>query len=135
MQAVTHAERHQSVPGGVELDLVKPLAVAVVATQDGWVDVREPAPLERVAAELDAERRGALLPGGTALAPQRLYERPVLREEVVALERRRLVAGGADANCHGAIVTVAPCHGFWQGVSVGLLVKGARVGASSGFSC
>jgi hypothetical protein len=75
----------------VELDLVDPVPVAVVRAQDGRVLVGEPPPLERLAAGELAERGRALLRPAAALAPQRLDERAVLLEEVVALERRRLV--------------------------------------------
>ena len=44
------ATSHQLVLGGVELDLVDAVAVAVVGAQHGRVLVRLPAPLERLAA-------------------------------------------------------------------------------------
>ncbi len=53
---VLDAHLHQLVPGGVELDLVDPVAVAVVGAQDRLVLVREPAPLLlRLAADEAAE--------------------------------------------------------------------------------
>ena len=82
--AVRDGDVHQLVPGGVELDLVDPVAVAVVGAQDGRVLVRLPAPLERLAARDLAERAGAVVGPAGALALERLDQRPVLLEEVVA---------------------------------------------------
>ena len=72
-------EREQRVPGRMKLDLVDPLAVAVVRPQHGRVLVREPAPVERLPAERLSPRDEPLLVRPAALAPQRLDERPVLR--------------------------------------------------------
>lgn len=60
--------------------------------------VREPAELERVALAEATERRALLLAGRSALAPERLDERPVLGEEVVAGKRRRV---GGTEGCGG----------------------------------
>ena len=54
----------------MELDLVDSLAVAVVRQELGRVLVREPAPLERLAAEHLPERCDLFLPGRAALPPQ-----------------------------------------------------------------
>src|SRR5439155_11533702 len=87
------AELQQPVPGGVELDLVDALAEAVVRAQLRRVLVREPSPLERLPTELGAEREQRLLrPDGT-LAPNRVEQRRVRRDDVVLLERRSLVPG------------------------------------------
>ena len=88
---------HQPVPGGMELDLVDALAETVVRAQDRRVFVRSRAPRQRLAAELRAERDHPRLAPAAALAAQRLGQRAVLREEVVALERRRLVHGQPPA--------------------------------------
>ena len=68
-------EPQQRVPGRVELDLVDPLAVPVVRAQHRRVLVREPPPLERLAAERLARTRRAGLPGRAALAAHALDER------------------------------------------------------------
>src|SRR6476619_3340450 len=78
-------------PRRVELDLVDPLAEPVVRAHARWILVREPSPLERRAGQKGAERtRTRGRPAG-ALTLERLGERPVLGEQVVAVERRRLV--------------------------------------------
>jgi len=102
----------------------------VVGRGGGWFAVGEPAPLERVAAELDAERRGALLPGGAALAPQRLDEGPVLREEVVVLERRRLLELGLPidtVDSQGCSALLRAAGGGHLPVIDVLLQRGANV--------
>jgi hypothetical protein len=91
VEPVLDAETEELVPGGVELDLVDPLAEAVVRAEDRRVLVREPSQLERAPAAEPPEGGAALLGRRIALASKRLHERPVLREQVVPLERRRLV--------------------------------------------
>ena len=86
VQPVLDAETQELVPGGVELDLV-------VAPEHRRALVREASELERPAAAEPAEGRALVLALGSALAPERLDQRQVLGEEVVALERRRLVCG------------------------------------------
>ena len=54
-------EREELVPGGVELDLVDPLAETVVRAKDRRVLVREPPELEWLAAAEPPERRALLL--------------------------------------------------------------------------
>jgi hypothetical protein len=93
VEAVLDAEAEERMPGGVELELVDALTEPVVRAQDGRVLVREAAELERLAAAESPERRAALLLAGASLPAQRLDERPVLGEQVVARERRRLVRG------------------------------------------
>ncbi len=93
LDARVQRQPQERVPGRVELDLVDPLAVAVVRPQDGRMLVREPAPLERLAAERRPEGGDVSLPRRTALPAQRLDEHRVLLVEVVARERRRLIRG------------------------------------------
>ncbi len=87
------SEPQELVPGGVELDLVDALAEAVMAAQPRRMLVREASELERLTAAQPSELREAGLLLGRTFAPCRLDQRPVLREEVVPLERRRLVRG------------------------------------------
>jgi hypothetical protein len=68
VQFVRHAEGHELVPGRVELDLVDPVAEAVVALEHGQVSV-----------------------GQVALAPGRFPQANVGLEEVDVDQRRRLV--------------------------------------------
>ena len=94
----------------VELDLVDPVAVAVVGAQDRLVALGPAAVLER----LGAAGGGARLPGAVdapaaALALERLAQREVELEQVDRLQRRRLVedvAGGvADVDRgHGRLL-------------------------------
>ena len=88
----------------MELDLVDSLAVAVVRQELRRVLVREPAPLERLAAENLPERRDLFLPGRAALAPQTLDQRRVGVKEVVVLERGRLVRRSRACDRHSSIV-------------------------------
>ena len=83
MQAVLDADCEQLVPGGVELDLVDPLAEAVVGAERRRVLVREPPELERCAAAEPAERGALVLALCRTFSPKRLDERQVLGEEVV----------------------------------------------------
>ena len=91
MQPVLDARPEQRMPRGVELDLVDPVAEAVVRAQARRILVREPSPLERLAGQERAERARARGRPAGALTLERLGERPVLGEQVVAVERRRLV--------------------------------------------
>ena len=111
VQPVLHAEAEEPVPGGMELDLVDPLAEAVVRPQDRRVLVGEPSQLERLAAAEAAERRAALFRGAAALAPERLHEGLVLREQVVALERRRLVCCAEAGRGHQIVLN---CSNGWR---------------------
>ena len=77
----------------MELDLVDPLAVAVMRQELWRVLVRESAPLERLAPEHLPERCDLFLPGRRALAPQPFNERRVRVKEVVVPQRGRLVRG------------------------------------------
>src|SRR5215212_8594850 len=78
VQTVLDAELDQRVPRRVELHLVDALAEAVVGPKPRRVLVREPAPFERLAAQLVAERPAALLGPAAALAMERLDQRTVL---------------------------------------------------------
>ena len=102
LDARVQRQPQERVPGRVELDLVDPLAEAVVRTQHRRMLVREPAPLERLAAEGRPEGGDLRLPGRAALAPQRLDEGRVLLVEVVARERRRLVGSSRSGDRHQA---------------------------------
>ncbi len=83
---------HQLVPGGMELDLVDPVAEAVVAVQHRRVLVGLLAePERRGLAEPGAEAREPVLAPAAALAGHGLAQRRVLLEQVGVLERRRLV--------------------------------------------
>ena len=87
-------DRHaqQLVPGGVELDLVDAVAVAVVGAELRRVLVGEGAEaLGALAAGQRADRGDPLLGPVGALAAHRLDQRPVGLEEVVVDQRRRLV--------------------------------------------
>src|SRR5437016_2977371 len=82
----------QPVPGGIELDLVDPVAVAVVGAQDRQVALG-PA---RVLASLRAAGRAAGLPSPvhpplSALAGQRLLQGQIHLEVVDRLQWRSLV--------------------------------------------
>ena len=86
VQAVRDPERHQLVPRRVELDLVDPVAEAVVGAQPRRVLVRLRPQPDRVRAPADrAELAGSLRGPVAALAPQRLDQHPVGLEDVVAL--------------------------------------------------
>src|SRR5947199_6478 len=88
---VADGEAQELVPGGVELDLVDAVAVAVVGTEDGRIGVRLHAPAERLAAGELAERPHPLLRPGGPLAAEALGQGAVRGKEVVALEGWRLV--------------------------------------------
>jgi hypothetical protein len=82
----------QPVPGGIELDLVDPVAVAVVGVQDRDVALRAASVPERLNAAGDFA--GLPCPRGTpvaALTLQGLLQRDVDIEQVDRLERRGLV--------------------------------------------
>ena len=89
---VLHRERHQRVPGGMERDLVDPMAEAVERGELGRMAVRVATERERLGAAhhggVRAHARGR--PAG-ALARETLAEGGVLVEEIHVLERRRLV--------------------------------------------
>ena len=84
-------EAQQRVPGRVELDLVDPLAVAVVRAEHRRMLVREPPPLERLPAQHASERGDARLERAAALTLESLGERPVLRR--TGRSRRAEAAG------------------------------------------
>jgi hypothetical protein len=93
VHAVLHPERKEGMPRGVELDLVDPLAEPVVGAKRRRVLVREATELEWLAAAEPTERPARLHRPRATLPLERLDERPILGEEVVARERRRLVRG------------------------------------------
>ena len=80
VQAVRDGEVHQAVPGGMELDLVDPVAVAVVRAQDGGFSFAwRPSSIAVAAGELaHALDRGR--GPAAALALERLDQRAVLLE-------------------------------------------------------
>jgi len=82
-------------PRRVELDLVDPVAESIVRAEARWVLVRQPSPLERRSGEERAELTRARGRPASALTLECFGERPVLGEQVVAFERRRLVGRGA----------------------------------------
>jgi len=109
VQAVGDVDVHELVPGGVELDLVDAVAEAVVGAQLRRVLVGEPAELDRLAAARDRPDRADRVHGEVAALPRdRLDEGPVRLEDVVVLERGRLIRdlvrclrGARRGDCHG----------------------------------
>ena len=92
VQAVGDVHRHQLVPGRVELDLVDPVAEAVVGAELRRVLVRQPAELDRLGAAGDlADGADRVDREVAALAGDGLDEGPVGVEDVVAGERLGLV--------------------------------------------
>ena len=75
MEAVRDRDLQQPVVGGVVLDLVDAVPVAVVGAQDGRVLVRVPAPFDGLAAGDLTERAGAVHNPAGALAVERLHQR------------------------------------------------------------
>ena len=75
VQAVTDRHRHELVVGGVVLDLVDAVAVAVVGVQDRLIAVGQLAPALRLRAAGECAELGDLVEAPlTALADQRLGE-------------------------------------------------------------
>jgi hypothetical protein len=72
VEAVLDARPHERMPGRVELDLVDPVAEAVVGPQPRRMLVRLARPLERLAGEELSERRRLLGGPAGALALERL---------------------------------------------------------------
>ncbi len=92
VQFVLHAHLHQLMPGGVKLDLVDAVAVAVVGAQHRLVLVGQPAPLLLgLAADELAELRGPLEHPLGALALGGLDQRAVAGEDVHVHQRGHLV--------------------------------------------
>ena len=97
-QPVADRALHEPVPGRVELDLVDPVAVAVVRRQLRVVLVGQPALLARLrAAGLGAQREQPFEHLGGAVADHGLAEREVRGDDVVARQRWHLVGGRAEA--------------------------------------
>src|SRR3954464_14282153 len=89
VHALLGGQRHELVVGGVELDLVDAVAVAVEDLQPRRALLGQAAPLPgRAGAPGAAGLGAALAPGAAALALERLDERDVGREQVVVLQRR-----------------------------------------------
>jgi hypothetical protein len=84
-------ELEELVPRRVELHFVDPVPEAVVRAEDRRIGVRLSAPDDRLAAGQGPEAVRSRLRPATSLAPERLDEGPVLPEEVVVRQRRRLV--------------------------------------------
>ena len=91
VQFPLHAQRHQFVPGRVELDLVQAVAIAVVGAQDRLVLIGQHAPAQRLGARQPPECDRAIVRPGATLALERLDQRRVRREDVPVLQRRGLV--------------------------------------------
>ena len=92
VELVRDAEPHQLVPGGVELGLVDPVAVAVVGAELRRVLVGEPPELDHVGAAGDLADRRDLLDGPVgALPADCLTHHRVGGEDVVVGQRRGLV--------------------------------------------
>ena len=105
----------QLVPGGVELDLVDAVAVAIVGAELRRVLVGEGTEaLGALAAGIGADRGDALLGPVGALAAHRLDQRPVCLEEVVVDQRRwlvgHLVVAGSRSlcGCHSVTIVAVP---------------------------
>src|SRR5205823_3433135 len=91
VQLVGDGETQERMPGGVELDLVDAVAVAVVGTEDRRIGVRLHAPAERLAPRQLTEPPEALFRPGGALPADALRQGAVGGEQVVAFERGWLV--------------------------------------------
>ena len=101
VQAVARSRcRISVVPRRMELDLVDARAEAVVRAELRRVLVREPAPLERRAAEPLPNAEHCAGRPARALPLERLDERPIRGEQVVAGERRHLVGAPCREHRH-----------------------------------
>ena len=97
MQAMTHRDLHQLVPGRVEIDLVDAVAEPIVSAQPRRVRVGGETPFDRLfRAGQRAQLADQPLRPRSALALERLAQRAVGLEQVVADERRRLVQDLGD---------------------------------------
>src|SRR3989304_2510229 len=92
MQAGFERDAEQVVPSRGELNLVEAVAVAVVALQLGRITVSGHAELDRLrpAERLSKRRQLSFRPGGP-LALDRLTQHDIAGEQIVRLERRRLI--------------------------------------------
>jgi hypothetical protein len=88
---VPDAEAHHRVPGGVELDLVDALTEPIVAAKHRGVRVRLIPPDEGLAPDQFTDLAHLLVRPPRSFPLEGLDDRAVRAEEVVALERRRLV--------------------------------------------
>ena len=108
LETVTDGSLHQPVPGRVEDHLVDPVAVAVVRRELRLVAVGQDAVLPGLGgAGRGAEGHEVLDDLGAGMAGDRVDERGVGRDDVVADQWRRLV-GGCPVRCRH-VVTVGPC--------------------------
>ena len=86
------AVRHQFMIGRMKLDFVAPVAAGIEGPQFRRVLVGEPAPLgHRGRTPMLAEFGQFLLRRSPAIGRDRIRQRPVEREQIDVLERRRLV--------------------------------------------
>ena len=92
MQAGAQRDSHQFVPGRMEVHLVEPVAVAVERAQNRRVFVGIETKLHRLRlAERGAERGEPFLRPTRLLALDRFAQHGVACEQIIRLERRRLV--------------------------------------------
>ena len=108
VHGMADGQRHQVMPGGVVVDPVDTVAEAVVGAELGRVPVGEPGPLADLgAADPLAQRHRAVvafrLPEGTALALQRLDQRPVAQEQVTVRHLRGLVLHPVRCALYGCV--------------------------------
>ena len=93
MQAGAQRNRHQRVPGRVVVDFVEAMAVAVERAQHRRVFIGVEAELNGFRlAERGAERVQPVFRPARPLALYRLAQDGIAREQIIGLERRRLVA-------------------------------------------
>lgn len=92
MNAALDCQAHQVVPGGMELDFVTAMAVAVVSVEHWRMFVGEPAPFDGFGAAADAAEVFEILAGPAgAFARHRLPQGSIESERVVVYQRRRLI--------------------------------------------
>jgi hypothetical protein len=109
VQAVLHGDRHQRMPGGMELDLVDAVAEPVVGAQPRRVLVGQPAPVLRLRrAGQDTELAHARQRPVRALTAER-GQQSRIAGDVVAGQRRRLVGHFV---CSGQCATSLPAGAF-----------------------
>jgi len=94
MQALSDRNRHQLMPGGMELDLVAPAPVTVETMQDRRIAIGERAErehfgLSQALAEIGESSRRPL----SALADDRRPQHRISLEKIITGQRRRLVEG------------------------------------------
>ncbi len=93
MQAGLERDAQQRMPGRMELNLVEPVAVAVERAKLRRRFVGVEAKLHGLRlTQRGAERRELAVRPSRLLAPDRLAQHGVAREQIIGLKRRRLVA-------------------------------------------